>query len=87
MKEKTKMLCKLEEFAGMINTIHKQWLNGYLSSMEELAYLMKKATAGTDRELNGWRACTLADAIQKGLTPEAVAASLKENTKIILGID
>ena len=86
MKEKMKIICELEKFAGLINVTHRRRLRGELTSMEELAYLMKKATSGKNLELTGWKACTLAAAIEKGLTHDAVFESLKSHTKMILNL-
>lgn len=87
MKEKMQLLVNLETFAGEILTIHKQWLDGVLTTAEENVELMKKATAGKNREIAGWKATLLAGSIARGITFENVSQELKSCTKIIMGID
>jgi len=87
MKEKMQILVNLETFAGEILTIHKLWLKGMLTTAEENIELMKNATAGKSRELQGWKATLLAGSIARGLTAENVAEELRSCTKIIMGID
>ena len=86
MKEKMQLLVNLETFASEIVHVHQMWLNGMLTTSEEFADLMKKATAGKNREIAGWKATLLAGSIARGITEENVSEELKSCTKIIMGI-